>query len=198
MQRDENPGRKHFMRSIRIATTVLAALIVLPMLYAQDKPAQEPPPAPISLKIQVLLTEYAGTQKVSSLPYTLYTLAAPPFGPRRAAQLRIGVDVPMSPVPTDHWYNVGTNLDCQATQVADGKVSLEFTIERTSLATRGSNGEEVEWKAGEGTSDIRLERKFRDSFILMMRDGQTMEGTSAVDPVSGHILKIEVTLAVLK
>jgi hypothetical protein len=27
-----------------------------------------------------------------------------------------------------------------------------------------------------------------------MRDGRTMEGSSAVDPVTGHALKIEVTL----
>lgn len=183
------------MRTTKIVLAALAILLSLPSLYAQEKPAPEAPPAQIPLKIQIVLTEYAGTQKVSTLPYTLYTIAYPSRGERHDAQLRFGVQVPMG----DTYHDVGTNIDCWALQTDDSRVSLDFTVERTSVTVRGSNGEEAEWKPGdEGLSPHPLLRNFRDSFHLVMRDGATMEGTAAVDPVTGHVLKIDVTLNILK
>jgi len=183
------------MRIMRILAVTFAMLTAVPALCAQEKPAPEAPPAQIPLKIQIVLTEYAGTQKVSTLPYTLYTIAYPPHGERHDAQLRFGVQVPMG----DTYHDVGTNIDCWALQTDDARVSLDFTVERTSVTVRGPNGEEAEWKPGdEGLSPHPLLRNFRDSFHLVMRDGATMEGTAAVDPVTGHVLKIDVTLNVLK
>jgi len=194
------------MRSLRILTAVFAVLLAIPALYAQDKSSQEPQFSPIPLKIQVLLTEYAGTQKVSSLPYTIYTLAYPPLsvhwiGDRRATHLRFGVKVPLTTGPDGQftYEDVGTNIDCDALQADGGKVGLDFTVERSSVSVPGASGEESEWKPGDqAPSPHPMIRNFRDSFFLVMRDGATMEGTSAVDPVTGHVLKIEVTLNELK
>ena len=41
-------------------------------------------------------------------------------------------------------------------------------------------------------------RNFNSSFTALLRDGQTMQYTSATDPVSGEVMKIDVTVAVMK
>jgi len=41
-------------------------------------------------------------------------------------------------------------------------------------------------------------RSFNSSFQVLLRDGQTNQYTSATDPVTGEVTKIDVTLNVLK
>ena len=41
-------------------------------------------------------------------------------------------------------------------------------------------------------------RSFTSTFIILLRDGQTGQYTSAVDQASGEVLKIDATLNVLK
>ncbi len=41
-------------------------------------------------------------------------------------------------------------------------------------------------------------RTFRTSLKLLMRDGQTVQSTMATDPVSGRVLKVDITLSVVK
>jgi hypothetical protein len=41
-------------------------------------------------------------------------------------------------------------------------------------------------------------RKFQSTFNLLLKDGQTATHTAATDPVSGEVLRIDVTLTVLK
>jgi hypothetical protein len=201
------------MKRAHILLAALIFLIALPSLLGQDVEIKDkekgkdtvkvkelaPPDVPV--KVQILLTEFDGTQKLSSLPYTVYTLANAPNSRPHNAHLRFGVKVPISQGSAGQitYQDVGTNIDCTAEQFSDGQYSLDFTVERSSVSMRGSNGEESEWKPGnESPGPYPLLRSFRDNFILIMRDGRTMEGTSAVDPVTGHVLKVEVTLNVLK
>ena len=46
--------------------------------------------------------------------------------------------------------------------------------------------------------DIPSFRSFRTSFSVMLRDGQTTQHTSATDPVTGEVIRIDVTLNVMK
>jgi hypothetical protein len=41
-------------------------------------------------------------------------------------------------------------------------------------------------------------RNFNSSFTLLLRDGQTAQVSSATDPISGEVLKVVVTLNVVK
>jgi hypothetical protein len=206
------------MKRKRILLVTLISLIALPALFGQDVENKDlkdkekgketvvvkdsaPPDVPV--KVQILLTEFDGAQKISSLPYTIYTLASAPHSREHNAHLRFGVKVPITTSAGSNsqisYQDVGTNVDCTALQFSDGQYSLECTVERTSVSMRGTNGEESEWKPGnENPGPQPLLRSFRDNFTLIMRDGHTMEGTSAVDPVTGHVLKVEVTLNVLK
>ena len=160
-------------------------------VVVKDEPVPDVP-----VKIQILLTEFDGTKKVSSLPYTIYTLAS--HRPHEHnTRLRFGVKVPNgSRVNTRTWAQTSTAPHSNS---SDGQYSLDFSVERTSVSARGTHGEESEWKSGaENSGQQAILRSFSDNFMLLMRDGRTMEGTSAVDPVTGHVLKVEVTLNVLK
>ncbi len=46
--------------------------------------------------------------------------------------------------------------------------------------------------------DIPAFRSFRVSFAILLRDGQTMHYASATDPISGEVMRIEVSLSLAK
>src|ERR671919_596045 len=99
------------------------------------------------------------------------------------------------PGPTSYTYrDVGTNIDCTATTAASGLYRLELTVADTSVHVD---------KIGAGPSDsfarnIPSFRSFHSSFSVVLRDGQSSEYTSATDPASGEVMKIDVTLNVMK
>jgi hypothetical protein len=204
------------MKRFRLLLAVLVALLVLPALFAQDVENKEmkdkekakdtivvkdatTPDVPV--KIQILFTEFDGTRKVSSLPYVIYTAASGTHSNENNAHLRFGVKVPVSTGSAGQftYQDVGTKIDCTARRFNDAQYTLDLWVERTSVSMHGANGDESEWKPGnENPGPQPLLREFKDNFVLIMRDGQTMEGLSGVDPVTGHVLKVEVTLNVLK
>jgi hypothetical protein len=194
------------MRTSRLLLAALCISLALPSVYAQEKPSNEPKPnveaAPpeIPLKIQIVLTEFDGAQKISSLPYTVYTVATGPHNRAVREHLRFGVRVPVATGSSQFTYeDVGTTIVCGAVVRDDGQFSLDFHVERSSVTISPPDGKARDWKPGElNPGPQPLIRSFSDEFDLVMRDGRTMEGSSAVDPVTGHALKIEVTLDVLK
>jgi hypothetical protein len=198
-----------------------ALLLITPgVVRSQEKPAAEKPaaekpaaeiPAPetvVPVKLQVVLTEYEGTNKVSSLPYTI-PLNVPNKFSGRMYSLRMGVRVP---VPTTSsktgensltYVDVGTNIDSNANHTADGRYAVDLRIERSSLyvpfADKENNYHGKEWTVGEAPPGIApMIRQFRGDVALVVRDGQPSEATMATDPLSGRVLKIEVVLTVLK
>jgi hypothetical protein len=199
------------MNRKRMMFATFIFLLVLPALFAQDVVTKDKEKdkekgketvvvkdvavPDVAIKVQMLLTEFNGTQKISSLPYTLFTLASPPRRRDHGVHLRLGVKVPVG----SNYEDVGTNIDCTAQKFENDAYYLELSIDRSSVSIRGPNGEEAEWKPGaEVPVPLPILRSFKDSFELVMHDGQSMEGTSAVDPVTGHVLKVEVTFNVLK
>jgi hypothetical protein len=194
------------MQKNRILLPAVLVLLCLPLLRAQDaakdapgKPAAEPAPkAEVPLKVQVTLSEFDGNQKISSLPYTIHTLGTD-LRNRRRDELRFGVRIPVAASGGGFTYqDVGTNIDCQAITRDDGQYALDITIERSSVMS-ASNGKEADWKSEESSSGMQpLLRHFRDEFVVVMHDGQATEGVSAVDPATGRVLKVDVTLYVAK
>ena len=47
-------------------------------------------------------------------------------------------------------------------------------------------------------ADMPSFRSFNSSFSALMREGQTTQYTSATDPVTGEVMKIDVTVNVMK
>jgi hypothetical protein len=188
------------VKPIRALAIIAALFLAGPSLRAQEtgnKPAAETA-SETPVRVQIVLSEFDGTRKIGSLPYSLNILGTGPRD-RQYAHLRYGVRVPIvvgnGKGDSVTYQNVGTDIDCVAVQRDDGAYRLDLTIDRSSV----SNGKDADWKPGDSSPGPQpLIRSFRDDFAVVLKNGQTVEGTSAVDPVTGHVLKIDVTLTVLK
>jgi hypothetical protein len=187
-------------------------MAVLPAVaLAQQKPetagddaARGPSGHSTPLKVQVVVTKLQGDRKVGSLPYSFTCNSEGP-----PTRLRMGIEVPIATKTSEHtasfqYRNVGTNIDCRARSVGQGRFHLELTVEQSSIySSPGASG------GGDGASQVRpaaaaslesapLFRTFNAHFAAVLRDGQQAEYTSATDPVSGEVMKIDVSLAVLR
>lgn len=169
----------------------------------QEKPAPTPAPSGVTpLKIQVVISRYQGEKKVSSLPYTL-SLNSTTDARSGRANLRMGAKIPLMmvaapvvdgqtmPAGPIQYQDVGTNIDCNVAALDDGRFKVEISIDDSSVypddpATRG---------ATKGSPSFR---SFRASDQLVLKDGATAQFTTATDKVSGEIVKVDVTLTVVK
>jgi len=194
----------------------LAVLLLVPAAGAQEKEKTESPAPAEShtrftpLRVQVVFSKYQGERKIASLPYTLTCNA----GERAPAVLRMGIEVPVAvsmakEIQQFQYKNVGTNVDCKAGQPEDGRYRLELNVEQTSIyspadekVTPMGRDKDKQGKVSWGVTDTPLIaplfRSFRASFVPLLRDGQTVQYTAATDPVSGEVMKIDVTMTVLK
>jgi hypothetical protein len=208
-----NFEKEHSMK--RVVLVVLFSVLIVAgsnsNLWAQDKDkpvepvAQPKPPAvekPITpLRVQVVFAEFDGDKKISSLPYTLL-VNADEKGPQAA--VRMGLRVPVEAggngglSKTFNYMDVGTNLDGRADKTDDGRFSLKLNVEKSSLYTPAA-GEKADTVGGNQIfSGQPIVQSFRSQVNLLLRDGQTMQSTVASDPINGHVLKVEVTLNVIK
>jgi hypothetical protein len=192
-------------------------LFAVPAAKGQDKPANERPAAEVIVpaKLQIVLTEYDGTKKVSSMPYSMPLVLA-----TRSSQwstLRMGVRVPVNTTTSKTGENsltyvdVGTNIDVSDIDyrlnnvvAPPGRFSVEIKIDRSSLyvPSRDKDGHidgGKDWTSGEPPpGNEPMIRQFRGDVTLLLRDGQESEATVATDPLTGRVLKVEATLNVLK
>jgi hypothetical protein len=177
---------------------------------AQDPAAPASPPQStpaqstslVGVKVQVVISRYQGDKKVSSLPYVLGVVVN-----GSKTSLRMGVDVPVvqtvfsgaskdgpaiQPVSSYNYRSVGTNIDCQAENAGGDHFKLILTITDSSVQLdAGDRGKAL-------MPNVPMFRSFNSSFQVLLRDGQTTQYTSATDPISGEMTKIDVTLNVLK
>ncbi len=200
---------------MRPTSAFLVALLAAHPLLAQTrepektpKPADAPQasrPIPVQLRLQVVLARYQGDRKIGSVPYTfLLTSDKTPVTSRN------GVDVPVpvfssgttgsSPSPagiTYQYRTVGTSIKCQAEERAEGLFLLMFEFESSSLFTRpGNNNPGGELSLPVGDQPLFRTQNFTPR--LLLRDGQTQLAALSTDPMSGEVLKLDVTLNVVK
>jgi hypothetical protein len=187
-------------------TAIYSLMVACLLLPAMSSRAQEKPPsdevkaAPSrqdgpQLRVQIVFSEYDGDKKVKSLPYTLLVLVG---GDTNWSKMRIGDRVPVLVAKDQFQYlDVGTNIDCRAFAATDGRFRLAMNLERSWVQS------EVPLPA---TKDAAVEvqfheptiRSFRTDTNVLLREGQTIEIDFATDPVSGKVIKLEVTLNVAK
>jgi hypothetical protein len=158
---------------------------------AQDKPA---PATDTPLKLQVVMTRYDGDKKVNSLPYSVLVNAVEPNGKPISKTLIMGVQVPLTVMvrdaPTVAFKDVGSRIWCTATSLGGGRYRLQLEFEQSGVDPARRNADPA--------VSAPVLRTFRDAVDIVMRDGQTMQTSSAADPVTGEVLKVDVTLAVVK
>ena len=176
---------------------ILVALLLMPMVNHAQEQAKAPNDQSISqVRIELLLTEYDGQKKISSLPYTIYAESSPQRNRATVGKLRMGVRVPVDTAGGGFSYmDVGTNIDCDPWTLGDGSYDLSISVNRSSIYAPSQGENEGEQIHAGGRMVIR---NFSTDFHLKLHDGETADGTSATDPLNGHILKISVTLHVIK
>jgi hypothetical protein len=197
-------------RRLLYSIAVAAALTALPSLSrAQEAPqpdtlkpdaskadtAAEPRSPAATLRVQVVISRYQGEKKLASLPYTLVVTTG---GGR--ARMRMGVDTPVPltifpssdadkpSVKTSFQYKtVGTNIDCAAWEHRGGRYKLSVGVENSSALTGSA-----------GVEGAPLFRRFDTNLDAMLRDGQSLQTIASTDPVTGEVVKIDVTMNVVR
>ena len=158
-----------------------------------DAAAERRGPA-VTLRVQLVIARYQGEKKLGSLPYTLVVTTG---GGR--ARMRMGVDTPVpttvfpssegeKPKTSFQYKTVGTNIDCSAYARTEGRYQLNIGVENSSAL------------AGPGASveGAPLFRRFETNIDPLLRDGESVQAIASTDPVTGEVVKIDVTLSVVK
>jgi hypothetical protein len=179
--------------------------------------AQAPRPTPqeraavlasiVPLKVTITLSKYQGDKRVSSMPYEL-TMRTD----SNKASIRMGTQVPTptfgspNPAAADPtrppltigpfvMRDVGTNIDCYASNLDNGRYAVTVTIEDSSIY---EDSQRSDIPNGSKALSVSAVRTYRTTNALVLRDGQSTEFTTAVDKVSGDVFKANVQLTVIK
>ena len=190
---------KHLQTIALVLAFALASTAVVRTQEKPAAPAAKPPATATPLKVTVLVSRFQGEKKLSSLPYTLSVNAD------SRATLRMGAKVPVMMIMTANmpkdvpqggpiqYQDVGTDIDCYVWKADDGRYRLEITI--SDMSVYGDGPAANDNKPAPGNPSFR---SFRASDSMMLRDGQTSQFTTATDKVSGEIVKVDITLTVVK
>ncbi len=199
------------MKKAVISLAVLLFGILSPFCLAQDKPkaedSQKTEVRTTPVKVQIVFTEFEGEKKLKSLPYVLYINApdAPEWKSSSFVKLRVGSRVPVytgGNTGSMTYLDVGTNIDGRAAYSGDGRLLLQTKIERSwveggvSVPVARSDGSASETSSGHFQEPIV--RQFVSEFDLKLREGQSVESTMATDPLSGKVLKVDVSFTIVK
>ena len=180
----------------RIVPVALGMLLfAIPRPSVAQEIAAGAPSTP--LRVQVTISRYEGDKKVASMPYSLLVNA----GDRdNRVALRIGVAVPIANVgkdgPTVTVHDIGTNMDCSATPADSGRFRITLALNYSSVYE--SDQRHLQATPPRPGDSTQLVRSFNSSFSLLLRNGETGQSLAATDPVTGEVMKIDVSLTVLK
>ena len=185
------------MMSTSVWPLVLAVAMAGSAAAAQDeekgtKRTREGTP----LRVQVTFSRFQGDKKVGSMPYTLAVNSDD-----RPTVVRAGIQVPImiyqgpDKGATVMYKDVGNNLDCSAETLGDGRFKLSFTLEQGSVQSTDGAPKAASEPAAFHAPVLRT---FRTQSNVILRDGQSAQYVAATDPVSGEMVKIDVTLNLVK
>lgn len=155
------------------------------------------------LRVQIVISRYEHDKKQASLPYT-FVVGASRSGTQHGVRMRMGIETPVPTIRLDEsgkakstgmiqYRNVGTNIDCRAGDLGDGRYELSLSVENSSALTASPGAATPEEIGG-----APLFRTFNTFFDPVLRDGQTIETVASTDPVTGEVVKLDVTMHVLK
>jgi hypothetical protein len=187
-----------------VAVLLLGALFLpLQHMRAQDKPQEKPkteerakPSIPI--KVQIVFTEFDGDKKVSTMPYSFVAIADEKLGGYYSTSLRTGVRIPVEVEGKEQkttYLDVGSNIDCGIRSEDDGRFRVYLIFDRSALyPNKSAEGERLVAQP----NGQPLIRQFRTSENMILKDGQTAENILSTDPLNGHVLRVSMTINVLK
>ncbi len=189
------------MRSI-VAFGLALGTVMAPAsaLVAQEsRPvAVTPPPKTLTpLKITVVIARYQGEKKTASLPFTLWVNANDVHG----TSLRMNQEVPVpqntvsggtnQPVQSYSYRSIGTNIDTSAEPLDDSRFVVNLAIQDSQVFSDAS-------KPAGGMAGLPSFQSFSSSMHVILKDGQTSQYTTATDKITSEVVKVDVTLNVIK
>ena len=158
----------------------------------QSGKAPEAPPVP--LKVTVTVSRFEGEKKTASLPFVLWVNT----GERSSVQMGSDVPVPQTtfsaakegvsvPTTSYQYRSLGTNITCSATALGDGLYRLLLEV----------NDSQVFRQSTQGTPGPVFQ-SFRSTNSPILRDGQSVQFAVATDKTTGEVVKLDVTLNLVK
>jgi hypothetical protein len=176
---------------------------------AQAGSSSSRPATLVTLKLTVVISRFDGDKKTGSLPFILMVVPGPIVqtkdGPIERdgdqTSLQMGAEVPvitsvLTPPQTVSSYQyrpVGTNIVASAKVVDDARFNVFLNVTDSQIMS----------DAGPGGAAARPDpaprfQSFKSANRLILRDGQTVQFTAATDKTSGEVVKLDVTLNVIK
>jgi hypothetical protein len=175
---------------------------------APESATSRPKKVPVMLRVQITIARYQAERKLASVPYTLLLTTDD-----RKVRLRMGVEVPITvtsfaksddakagAVTSFQYRNVGTNIDCWAEdRSGDGIFQVGLSVENSSIYSSTEARTTTGGLNETGLAPDRpMFRTFNVSLNPTLRDGQSIQAVASTDPVTGEVVKIDVTLNVVK
>ena len=157
----------------------------------------------VTLKVTVTISRWEGEKKVASAPYIL--MVVPSYGRRAeegsdgdATTVQMGSEVPVpsttitdgKPVMSYSYRNLGTNISVAGRPVDDGRYNVFVSVQDSQLSPMPSGQT--------GQAAAPRYSTFRSNNRLTLRDGQTTQYTVATDTISGQVVKLDVTMNLIK
>jgi len=193
--------------TVRALGFIAVVIGTCPSLVAQDpakpevvKPAAAPSVASgatTPLRLVLTLSRYQGDKKVSSLPYSLsVSIDGPPV------RFRMGADLPYATsaadgskpqTPSYAYRTVGVSIDVTNQVMVDpGLYKMNINVSDSSVAL--SN----QIQGSPAVAGAPMFRNFSTNGLVILKDGQTSQLTTAADPITGETMRVDVTLSVVK
>jgi hypothetical protein len=205
------------MRTTVRALTSFVGVIALAVANAaaQDQAAPKVGMS-VPVRIQLVISRFQGDKKISAAPFTFIC------GEDQGSRIRMGVEVPITtvppapegkqnvpgvppvtvapgPPPMFQYRPFGTNIDCMLRPLDNGRFKVSITVEESAPYSA-----EDKSRLAESTNTMPavranpVFRSMRMSDVLLLKDGQSEQMSSATDRFSGEVVKVDVTLSVVK
>jgi hypothetical protein len=179
---------------VTAAMVLVTALVLSGAGQVQARQAGRPAEAPpIPLKVTVTISRFEGEKKTASLPFVLWVNT----GDQATIQMGSDVPVPQATVgstkeaissATTYTYRpLGTFITCSATALGDGLYRLSLNVNDSQVFRQTTAG---------AVGPVFQNFKAMNSPIL--RDGGTVQFAVATDKTSGEVIKLDVTLNLVK
>jgi len=162
----------------------------------QEATAKPPAPAPQLVKVSIVVAHYQGEKRTVNLPYVFYAAVGERTLVRTGSQIPIPqttIKAGEAPVSSFMYQNVGVNIDCAVDVRGSGIYRVLLNIQDSWVSDAANNRPPA---TGQLAAPVIQSWSFNN--IVLLRDGQTLQYATATDKVSGEVVKIDVSLDVIK
>ncbi|HEX5068814.1 MAG TPA: hypothetical protein VFV78_01260 [Vicinamibacterales bacterium] len=178
--------KPRFVTSL-VLPAVMACGLVSPA-YAQQAGPKPLEPAPQSFKLTVVLSRVNGEKRVANLPFVMIVTT----GDRASVQMSSQVPLPTvteGGKSSFTYQNVGTNMTAGVSVREGGLYLVNLTVNDSQVLSDNN---------GNGAGATGRTQSFTVQAPLVLKDGGSIQFNAATDKTTGDVVKVDVTLNVIK